>query len=347
MRFLFVGLGGAGQRHLRNLYYLLGDRVKIGAWRQRGRPFIITESFQADGTRTMEDTYEIVSYRSLEEALSDKPEAAIIATPSSLHVAPALALAKGGCHVLIEKPLSNSLDGVEELIAAVEQRGLVGLVGYQMRFHPCARLVTLLVGEGAIGRVIASRVTAGSYLPDWHPYEDYRELYAARADLGGGVILTEIHELDFLYGLFGMPRCVVARGGHLSDLDLRGVEDTASLILEYDLGRYAFPAHVQLSFAQRPASRSGEIRGTLGTIEWDYIAKEVRIFRAARADWEFHRFPDFERNQMFLDLIRHFLACHRGDEKPVVSLRDGMNSLRIALAARQSMQTGTPVEVGK
>ncbi len=345
MRILFVGLGGAGQRHLRNVRLLLGQEARIGAWRQRRRPFVITETLTLDASRRVEDTYDVKLYDDLEAALADRPEAAVIATPSSLHLRPALTLAEAGCDLLIEKPLSHNLDGVERLVELADRNGIVGLVAYQMRFHPCARLVTQLVRDGAIGRVMMVRLVVGSDLRDWHTYEDYRELYAARADQGGGVILTEIHELDFLYQLFGLPTRVFALGGHLSDLELQGVEDTVSMLFEHHVDGHLVPAHVQLSFARRPAARGGEIEGSLGTIEWDYRAKHVRIFSVATGSWDVRSFEKFEPSQMFLELMRHFLACRRRTETPVVGLRDGLHSLRMAVAARRSLETGEPVAV--
>ena len=340
MRVLFVGLGGAGQRHLRNLRLLRGATVDVGAWRQRGRPFVITEALDLDTTRRVDETYDVTVYADLHAALADRPDAAVIATPSSVHLDAAIPLAEAGCDLLIEKPLSHDLDGVERLIEIVDRRRVTALVAYQMRFHPCTQLVTRLVCDGAIGRPMAVRLVAGSDLREWHRYEDYRELYAARADLGGGAILTEIHELDFLYHLLGPPSRVFATGGQLSDLDVHGVEDTASLLFEHCVDGHVVPADVQLSFARQPAVRRGEIIGTQGTIEWDYRAKQVRIFTQTTGSWETHAFDAFMPNEMYVAVMRHFLACHERTEVPLVNLRDGAASLRMAVAARRSLQTG-------
>src|SRR5439155_14868777 len=109
-------------------------------------------------------------------------------------------------HLFVEKPLSHSLQEVAELLSVVREKSLIGLVGYQLRFHPCIARLQAIVAEGLLGNIVAGRVESGEYLPGWHPYEDYRESYAARAELGGGVILSHIHEFDYLYGFFGLPR---------------------------------------------------------------------------------------------------------------------------------------------
>ena len=100
-----------------------------------------------------------------------------------------------------------------------------------MRFHPCLQRLHELVQEKKVGRILSVRAEIGEYLPGWHTYEDYRQMYASRQDLGGGVILSQIHELDYLYWLFGLPRSVYALGGHLSRLEI-DVEDTADILME-------------------------------------------------------------------------------------------------------------------
>src|SRR5205823_6534316 len=100
------------------------------------------------------------------------------------------------------------------------------------RFHPCLARLQKIVEDGLLGRVLAGRVEVGEYLPDWHKYENYQQMYASRADLGGGVILSQIHEFDYLYWLFGLPRRIFTVGGHFSSLEI-DVEDVASSILEF------------------------------------------------------------------------------------------------------------------
>src|SRR5262249_19596141 len=143
-----------------------------------------------------------------------------VCNPSSLHVPVALAALGAGSHVFVEKPLSNNTNNVDVLIAEAKRTGLVGYVGCQFRFHPAVKDLQRSLETGGIGRVLAVRAVVGEYLPGFHLYEDYRSMYAARRDLGGGVVLTQIHELDYLSLLFGMPRRVFAIGGHLSKLEV-------------------------------------------------------------------------------------------------------------------------------
>lgn len=343
MRLLVVGLGGIGQRHVRNLRAVLGDTAEIHAVRARGLTHVLTDTLQIEAGAELEARYGIIREPDLETALSRKPQAVFVTNPSSLHVPVALAAAEAGCHVFIEKPLSHDLDGVTRLVETLERRRLVGFVGYQLRFHPCWRRVRSLLDAGAIGALLGVRFEVGEYLPAWHRYEDYRQMYAARRDLGGGVILSQIHELDLAYWLFGMPRKVFALGGHWSSLEI-DVEDTASILLQCAHGGRPLPVHVHLDYVQRPPSRRCEIVGEAGKIFVDLHVPEVRVVDASgRA--EVHGVPDFKRNDLFVDELRHFLACVEGRATPAVSARDGARSLEIALAAHRSIATGAAVEL--
>jgi predicted dehydrogenase len=346
MRVLVAGLGGIGQRHVRNLRALLGADVEMLAYRVRGDSLTLTDTLGVEPGASVEDKYRLKVFADLDEALRQEPDAVLVCNPSSLHLPVALAAAQAGAALFIEKPLSTTMDGIDDLIDLVDRRSLVALVGYQMRFHPSLLRTQALLTAGAIGRVVAVRVEIGEYLPGWHTYEDYRQMYAARADLGGGVILSQIHELDYIYWLFGMPKRVFALGGHLTRLEV-DVEDTASILLECWIEGRVVPVHVHQDYIQRPPSRTCEIIGDAGKILVDLRALTVTAFDAEGSIVESSSTPDFERNQLFLAEMRHFLGCVEGRESPQVSVRDGAQSLRIALGAKESIRTGDVVDLSK
>ena len=261
MKILMVGLGGIGQRHLRNLRALLGERAEILAWRVRRLSHVVTPTLQSDESRDVEQVYDIRVFDSLDAALAEQPHVAFICNPSSLHIASALACVRAGCDLFLEKPVSHNLDGLAELLQAVEAHRRVVMVGYQLRFHPCFLALQRAVRERRLGDLLAVRSHVGEYLPGWHPYEDYRQMYASRADLGGGVLVTQIHEFDYLYALFGVPRRLFALGGHWSHLEI-DVEDAASTLMEFQFGGRLLPVHLQQDYIQRPpvaAARSSAI----------------------------------------------------------------------------------------
>ena len=339
-----VGLGGIGQRHTRNIRALLGDDAEILAYRTRGLSHVLTDTLTIEPGADLETRYNVQRFDDLDKALSQKPDVVFITNPSSYHISPAIAAAEAGCHLFIEKPLSNSLEGVEELTEITESKQLTTLIGYQLRFHPCFRLVKKLLDEDAIGTLLAARLEVGEYLPAWHSYEDYRQMYASRKDQGGGVIVSQIHELDLVYWWFGMPSRVFALGGHWSSLEI-DVEDTASILLECEYQGRSLPVHVQLDYIQRPPSRTCQIVGEKGKILVDLHALQVRVVSSENPDGVLHDFSGLERNKLFADELDHFFACVAGEAKPEVDVREGANSLRIALAAYESIEKRAAVEL--
>jgi len=346
VKVLIVGLGAIGQRHARNLRTILGPAAQFVAYRVRGLGHVVTPQLEADASLDVEREYGIRSFDTLDAALATAPDIAIVANPSSMHVRVSLACARAGCDLFIEKPISDSVDGVAELAETVRRGGLIAMVGYQMRFHPTFERLRNLVADGRLGNLLSVRATVGEYLPDWHRYEDYRQMYAARADLGGGVALTQIHEYDYLYALFGMPRRIFALGGHLSRLEI-DVEDAVSALMECRRDDRALPVQLTQDYLQRPASRTCEVIGDRGKLLADFAARTVTYWDSATGEQHVDRVESFDRNELYLREMRHFLACVAQRGRPVVDLDDARASLEMALAAKRSIESGSVVEVGE
>ncbi len=319
MKFLIAGYGSIGRRHLRNLLALGEQDVLL----YRTRRSTLPDDEIAD--RVVET--------SLEAALAHRPDAVIIANPTALHLAVAIPAARQGCHILMEKPLSHTLDGIWDLERALEQGGGRLLMGYQFRFHPTLRRAAQVIAAGEIGRPVAARVHWGEYLPNWHPWEDYRQSYAARAELGGGVVLTLCHPLDYLRMLLGEVREVSAMTAPLPELDL-SLDAAADILLRFENDTIA---SVHLDYIQQPAQHTLQVTGTQGSLYWDNTSGKLSWQRAGEADFNtVQSEADFERNWMFLEQVRHFIAVARGEAQPVCTLQDGVRALRLALAALES-----------
>ena len=142
----------------------------------------------------------------------------LVANPTALHLDIAIPAAEAGCAILLEKPISNSLERLDNFQSAVTKSGAKVLVAFQFRHHPGLLQAKKLIVDGEIGRVVSAHVHFGEYLPAWHPWEDYRQGYAARADLGGGVVLTQCHSLDYLPWLVGEVKSVWGMMDKISDL---------------------------------------------------------------------------------------------------------------------------------
>ena len=319
MKILIAGLGSIGRRHLRNLL-TLGERDILLL--RSGRGSLPDEELAAFPVET-----------GIEAALAHHPQSVIVTNPTALHLDVAIPAAKAGCHLLLEKPISHSDRRIEELRSAVQHGGGKVLVGYQFRFHPGLQLVRSLLKEGAVGRPLTVRAHWGEYLPGWHPWEDYRTGFSARADLGGGAILTLSHPLDYLVWMFGEVEELWAFAGKLGDLDL-DVEDTAEIGLRFSAG---ILGSVHLDYHQQPPIHNLEVIGTQDTLRWDNADGMVQVLMKQKM---YPLSTGFERNDLFLAEMRHFLAVARGEAQPVCSLEDGIRALDLALAACRSASQG-------
>jgi predicted dehydrogenase len=320
-RLLIVGCGSIGKRHTRNLLDLgVKDLVAFDV-----RPERLKEV----------STLGVETVNRLELAWEYHPDAVIVAVPTSLHTTVALEAAFRRCQFFVEKPLSNCLDSVDRLLSVVQGSALITLVGCNMRFHPGLVTIKNLLQEGAVGRVLAARVEAGQYLPDWHPWEDYRQSYSACSRLGGGVILDAIHEIDYIHWLLGDVVSAACLAGKLSQLEI-DTEDLAAMLLRFESGAIG---EVHLDYVQRAYSRTCQLIGEEGTIHWDYAAGEVRWYSAHTKQWQvFSDPPHWNSNQMYVDEMKHFLNCLAGTERPMVDVFGAARVLQIALAAKASAQ---------
>ena len=342
LKILFVGLGAIGQRHARNLRRIHGKNIDLLAYRTSGQTHVLTDRLQIRKGGNLQKDLSIKILSKYKKALEQKPDAVIISNPSSLHLRFALRAAQKGCHLFIEKPLSNNLKGVDSLIKVIKKKKLITLVGLQLRFHPLLLYVKKLIESKKINNIISVICEFGEYLPDWHPYEDYRKSYAARKELGGGVILTQIHDFDYLGWLFGWPTKVFCLGGKSSNLEL-SVEDTANTLLECGTNIRKIPVFVHQDYLQRPKIRKFKIISESSQISVDLISNTLSIHHKKRGIAKNIKLPTNRRNQPYLSEMKHFLACLTGKEKSRVSVEESVKSLRVAVAASKSLQNGKAV----
>jgi len=332
MKFLIAGLGSIGRRHLRNLQ-ALGEK-----------DILLYRTHQATLPEDELNGYHVET--DLARALQLGPEAVIIANPTALHLSVALPAAEAGCHLLIEKPVSHSLEGLDELKAALKRGGGKVLVGFQFRYHPGLQQIKQLLGRQAVGRPLSVRAPWGEHLPNWHPWEDFRRSYAARPELGGGVVLTLCHPLDYLHWLIGEAESLWAFTSR-TGLGLE-VEDIAEIGLRFKDGTLG---SVHLDYVQRPPQHTLEIIGTEGTITWDNASGSVHLTRPSLGEprEEGQAFPvpaGFERNSMFLTEMAHFREVVKGECEPICPLEDGIYALKLALAALRSDRERRSCEIG-
>lgn len=315
LRFLVIGCGSIGQRHLRNL-------------RRLGVEDILAMEVRKERRQEVEKQFGVPVFADLHSALGREPQVALVCTPTNFHLENALAAAGAGCHLFIEKPLAGSLSGLPELLAEIERRHLLTLVGCNFRFHPGLLHVKALLETGGIGTVVAARAQFGQYLPDWHPWEDYHQGYSAQRVLGGGVVLDRIHELDYLRWLLGDINEVCAMVGHLSHLEL-DTEDTAEILVRFVSGGFG---SIHLDYVRRTYDCRLEIIGDAGTIQWCYQENFVRWYLALEGLCHSLEWPLYDGNEMYLEEMRHFLRVLQGQEPSKQDAVEGARVLALALA---------------
>ncbi len=327
MKILVVGYGSIGKRHIKNLN------------NHKKNDIIILTNRTMDNFLKKEKC-KIVN--SLNEAIKEKPDIAFITNITNQHIDTSLKLAKNGIHLFIEKPLSNSLEKTRQLEKIVSEKKIISQVGCNLRFHPCIKKIRELILKNQIGKIFSIQIENGSYLPDWHPYEKYGKSYAANEKQGGGVILTNIHEIDYLFWFFGNVKEVSAISEKISKLNIHA-EDFASIILKFDKKIFA---EIHFDYFQRPAFRGCKIVGELGTITWDFDKNNVRVYNTQKNSWKTYlKLKNYDNNLMYVEEVKHFLNCVKKNKKTINNIHEGIKVLKIALGVKKASLLKRTVQI--
>jgi predicted dehydrogenase len=320
---MIVGCGSIGQRHAKNAKKL-GVQNVILCDICMGR----LKEFAAElGTNYF--------YASYHEALKRHPEteAAIISTPSAIHVEPATFFAQNGVPIFVEKPLSNNLDGVDPLIEITGENNVVAMMGQSYRFHEGFIQLKSLLDENIIGKIYHVNYQGGHYLPDWHHDQDYRKEYVAQKRLGGGVLLTSTsHSFDTVQWLFGNIKTIQGWKTKLSHLEI-DVEDSVFCLAntEYDV-----VVICQSDFIQRKNRHEMLIVGKNGHIKADFIKNQIEIFNIEKVEKIIEY--DFNPNQRYVEeLIHFFKLIENGTIKHDLDLNTGYKVLEL-IKSREIIQ---------
>lgn len=326
-RLLVVGCGSIGSRHARNLHAL---GVSPAALCDLDAPRAARLGDEVGGARTGSN---------LDTLLAEvEPDGVVVCTPPASHLDVARRALVAGAHVFCEKPLAPSLDGVDPVLALAAAQRRVFMMGMCYRFHPALARLKAHLDHGTIGRVLGAQMWAGHYLPDWHPWADYRREYSARRALGGGVLLDSIHSFDTLRWVLGEPIEVVGMLGKVSDLEI-DTEDVATALCRLASGAIV---EVHVDYLQRHAESRFEVIGSEGNLVWGRDG--LRWRRAGDAGWTEEPIA-FEPNAMYLDELRVFLHALETGELAGVDGAEGRATLALAAAVRQSAESGRRVRM--
>lgn len=332
MKILMIGLGSIGQRHVRNIRRVYGDSVEIIAYRVRRLQQTFSDTMQIRDGVNLEEEHKITSYSDLDEALKAKPDVAFITNITAKHMECALKCASAGCDIFLEKPVSDSMDGVEELKRIADEKNLVIFMGYQNRYHPAIEKLREYLDKDLIGRVVTVDAAFCERLVTMHTYEDYATTYMARKDMGGGPVLNlQIHDIDILQWIFGMPELedvhMLATTNSSLNVD---VPDNAVITYTVKYKGYPITVTTKSDFLCYPPVHTFRVIGEQGRIDVDMNKATITSFDSKGVE-KVIEFGYFQRNDMFIQELKDFMECVEKRCEAKISLEDGIKGLKIAL----------------
>ena len=330
MKFIVIGAGSIGQRHIKNLLALDCEVVAV----------CDPSSERHEAVKAL--VKNVSTFSKIEDALQCEADAVLICTPSFLHAEQTLQVLHAGFHLFIEKPISHSLELTDQIIKLAVEKKLKVMVGCNLRFYPSLLLVKELLAEEKIGKVLSVQARCGYFLPFWRPQADYRESYSAKVEEGGGIILDAIHEFDYLHWMFGDASEVFCYADTVSSLEIN-TEDCADILLKFNDG---FVANLHLDYLQKKYSRTLKVIGEAGEIVWDFERKDVTIVdQAGDRQLLSSENPSDALNKMYLEERKYFINCVNHDINNMSSALEAIKVLKIALAAKLSANTGEIIKL--
>jgi len=319
MHFLIVGVGSIGERHLRNFLRIDGARCSVAEVSADTREKIVA-------AYVVEEVYG--DYRDADLASFD---GVVICVPANLHVPIALDVISAGTHVLTEKPLAMSLDGVDELKRLRDEKGVVASVAFTYRTDPLIREIKERVESDDLGRARVINYYSGQYWPRMR--KDYPPQYAQKRATGGGAIPDHlVHVVNYLEWIFGAPTEVSARQWRLA-LDDIATEDTGFATMRFAGGQVA---QLGICLFQRDTNMRLQVICDGGTVQMLFDSDGLDIFSDAAGEWAKGREKHGDRDDLFRDQARHFIDCIRGEATPRCTIEQAEQTLRTILAILES-----------
>jgi predicted dehydrogenase len=318
MRVAVCGFGSAGRRRVEDLHALGHELLVVDP-----APPLSPDDLRCAAT--------------LEEVV-DEVAAVVVSSPNRFHAEQALLALEHGRHVLVEKPLAENRDEADRLVDAAKVAGVTSGVAMNLRFHTGPATLNRLLDDGELGRPLHAAVWFGYDLRRWRPHADYRQSYSARADLGGGVVLDAIHELDILLWLLGPAQCVTGELGHVSDLEI-DVEDVALGVLRFGGGVLA---SVSLNYVDAAYRRGCLVVGTDATARWDWGHGTV-VVRDGTGERVLDAACDVR--DTYRAEIADFVRAAESGSPPRTSFAAGRAAVALADGLKASAATGRRVQL--
>ena len=322
MKFLIVGLGSIGKRHILNL--------KRNGIKNSNISGVDPRIDRINETKKIHDIEKC--YKNLNEIKNFHFDAAIICSPTSLHISQAIILANNKVNIFIEKPLNHNLNKVDTFKKIVKKNKLKVLITYPFRFSRHGMKLKEVVKENKLGKVLFFRGQFSEYLPDWHPYEDYRKFYMAKKELGGGSILDQSHLIDMCHFLFGEAKEILGCfNSRVSNLKVN-TDDIVNMIIKFKNG---IVGNIHQDMIGRSHKKNIEIICENGSILWNVYSLSVEIYNAKLKKTKKFSYGK-NHNLMYESQTKHMLEILSRKVKPKISLEDGIHTMKIISAAIKS-----------
>ena len=308
---IVIGLGSIALRHRRNLKQLF--------------PEVLVIAVPASGkvlNQNIKFSDKIIL--TLEEAIKEGVDMAIVASPASFHLIHAKMLLLAGIPSLVEKPVTSNLQDAQGLIRIHKETDTPTVVGYCLRYMPSSIKMKELLGQNIIGNIYNAFVSVGQYLPDWRPSKDYKNSVSAKKSLGGGALLELSHEIDYIQWLLGSMEVQYAQLRSSSELNLE-VEELADVVLVSDVGTVC---NIHLDFLQKKASRTCSFIGEKGRLDWNLPSNTIKLHTREGGVCLFSE-PDWDSNQMYLSLLTDFLDLVAGRENSSIDLEQATKTIEL------------------
>lgn len=320
-----IGGGSIGQRHINNLQALGYQNI-----------YCLKRKLDSN----FENKYKVEVITSYQKLNVINPWAVFICNPTSLHIESLQKAVDSNAHIFMEKPLIHDEKGLKKAKEILKKYDKVFFIGFMLRFHPLVKQIKNIITSQELGEVYASRFEFGSFLPHWHPYEDYKISYAARKELGGGVINTITHELDLIQYFFGNPKSVSAQKMNLGKLNI-DVEELFEGTLIYNTKLVT----LHLDYLQKDYDRRISILCDEGSIRWNWHDNKVTVKKHKEEDKIFS-LNNFDVNQLYIDELKSFfnLITHNNTNHSLDS-NHAFNNTEITLALHDSAEKGKVIDL--
>jgi predicted dehydrogenase len=307
-----IGLGSIGNRHARIVNEYLPN-VNLHIVRSGKGPNVDDPMYD-----------DVPIYDSVTELINKDVDAVIICSPSSVHIEQSTDLIKANIPILIEKPLSNNLDKIDDFQNLANHSKVPILVGYCLRHSDSLNKLGELLSNNVVGDVSYVRIESSSYLPNWRPDSELIKTVSANKSLGGGVLLELSHELEYAIRIFG-PFIKVSASINGSDSVLGlDVEESVDILLT---NQNNVKVSMHIDFCNRALERSCRVYGNEGVLLWDGIKDVTSISKDGilGESWSF----DQTRDNLFQSQLEHFIKCISGEQTPLVPLNMGVGVLQL------------------